>query len=130
MNEVVKQSENNGGGFEKNPQNINRKGRPKKGQAITEILKELLDQELEDGTTRKYLFAQKVLELALRGNESMIKLVLQYVDGMPLNKVEPEKRQVIPLLGGDSGRQPLLVKFIGEETGMPEEVVDKYAPTS
>jgi hypothetical protein len=116
MNEVVKQSENNGGGFEKNPQNINRKGRPKKGQAITEILKGMLDQELEDGTTKKHLFAQKVLELALKGNESMIKLVFQYIDGMPINKVESGRGQVIPLLGGDSARQPLLVRFIGEES--------------
>jgi flagellar hook-basal body complex protein FliE len=106
MNDVVKQSENNGSGFDKNPQNINKNGRPKKGQAITEILKDLLEQET-DGITRKQRFAEKVLELALRGNESMIKLVWAYVDGSPALKYEDKKGQKTYL--------PLLVEFIGED---------------
>lgn len=115
MNDVVKQSENNGGGFDKNPQNINKNGRPKKGQAITEILKDLLEQET-DGITRKQKFAEKVLELALRGNESMIKLVWAYVDGSPVQKYEDKSERLpIPLLGGAS------------DPYLPLEVKQKYA---
>ena len=89
--EIVKQPENKDVkpvGFAAHPENINRKGRPKKGNTLTDIMREVMEEELPSGKMRKEAFVRKVLELAYDGNEQMIKLVWNYLEGMPLQKNE------------------------------------------
>lgn len=88
---VVKQLENNEKkltGFALNPENINRNGRPKKGLTLTDIAKEILEEELPSGMTRKEALMRKISTLAYEGNETMIKMIWNYVDGMPTQKQE------------------------------------------
>ena len=77
------------GGFGDNPQNINRKGRPKKGQTLTDLMREYLDTPTEDKTTTlKEVFIKKVAKMAYDGDMTAIKLVWNYLDGMPKQTIE------------------------------------------
>lgn len=69
------------GGFQDNPQNINRKGRPKKGYSITEWFKEMLDSKPEV----KDAVGKAILKKALEGDIAAQKLVWNYMDGMPIS---------------------------------------------
>ena len=66
----------------------NPNGRPKLGFALTDIAREILDEELPTGKTRKEVLMRKVADLAYDGNEAMIKLMWNYVDGMPTQRQE------------------------------------------
>lgn len=75
-------------GFHTNPERINRKGRPKKGLTLTDITKEVLEEELPSGQTRKEALVRKVLQLAYDGDPAMIRLAWAYVDGLPKQTIE------------------------------------------
>lgn len=66
-------------GFNANPQNINTKGRPPKGYSITETFREMLNAQPDI----KQALATKVLQAAIKGDLAAIKLLWQYMDGMP-----------------------------------------------
>ena len=66
----------------------NPNGRPKKGFTLTDIAKEILEEELPSGITRKEALMRKIATLAYEGNETMIKLMWNYVDGMPTQRQE------------------------------------------
>jgi hypothetical protein len=72
------------GGFQDNPQNINRKGRPLKGYSITEMMKEMIAEEPKV----REAIGKSVLKKALAGDTQAIKLIWQYMDGMPSQKIE------------------------------------------
>lgn len=65
-------------------------GRPRKGMTLTDITKEILEEELPSGKTRKEALVRKVLDLAYEGNETMIRLAWAYVDGLPKQRIEGE----------------------------------------
>jgi len=62
----------------------NPKGRPKKGYSITEWFKEMLksNPEIKDA------MGKSILKKALEGDIAAQRLVWQYMDGMPQQKVE------------------------------------------
>ena len=47
----------------------------KSSKSVKGVLKDLLNQTTENGFTNRELLAQKMLSLALNGNEGMIKLI-------------------------------------------------------
>ena len=67
---------------------LNPNGRPKKGLTLTDIAREILEEELPNGMTRKEALMKKVAQLAYEGNETMIKLLWNYIDGLPLSRTE------------------------------------------
>lgn len=81
-----------GAGFDKNPQNINRKGRPKKEQSFTYFLWEVLSEEAVaykgQMITGKEAVARKALELALKGDIAAIKYIADRLDGAPGQTVD------------------------------------------
>ena len=80
-------------GFNKNPQNINKNGRPPKGYSITETIKAMMDEKPEI----KRELGAKVIEMAKKGDITAIKLVWAYLEGMPTEKHEvsgPEGRPI------------------------------------
>jgi hypothetical protein len=63
----------------------NPNGRPKKGESITEIAKKFLE-DIPEGQNKTYkqLFFEKVYKKAVvEGDIAALKLVWNYVDGMP-----------------------------------------------
>jgi hypothetical protein len=56
---------NMGKPFEKGDARINRRGRPKKGQALTDILNYKLDQRDGSGKLQREAVAEKLIGLAL-----------------------------------------------------------------
>ena len=74
-------------------QSGNPKGRPKKGFTIAETIREML--RVKEGTTKKYyleLFAQSVLTRAIKGDPTCTKLVFQYIDGLPVQKIDVDEK--------------------------------------
>ena len=67
---------------------LNPNGRPKKGMTLTDIAKQILEEELPTGVTRKEALMRKIATLAYEGNETMIKMIWNYVDGMPTQRNE------------------------------------------
>jgi hypothetical protein len=92
-----------GAGFDKNPQNINRNGRPKKNQAMTKILADVLDEENVNYKGQKIsgkeAVARKMLELAMTGDVPALKYIYDRLDGTP--------RQSVELTGEDGG--PIMI---------------------
>lgn len=76
--------------FTKDDPNINRKGRPLKGDTLTDLMKEFLE-EVPEGQkiSRKKAFVKRVYELALQNNDTaLIKLIWNYIDGLPKATIE------------------------------------------
>jgi hypothetical protein len=62
----------------------NPNGRPPKGYSITEMVKQMLQEKPEI----RQAIATKIFEKALQGDPAAYKLVWQYMDGMPQQKVD------------------------------------------
>lgn len=103
--------------FEKG-QSGNPRGRPKKGQTFTDILKgqgELLDVSIKDPNTgestpitRKEAISDKLWRLALAGDVAAIRYIYDRVDGRPMETAE---------INGKNGGA-LIVKFEKEYEGL------------
>jgi hypothetical protein len=81
-----------GGGFKEHPENINRNGRPKKGETFTDIIQSelskqnvILNQEGGKITiSAKEAVVRKLINLAVNeGNFNAIKYLMDRVDGSP-----------------------------------------------
>lgn len=100
---------------------LNPNGRPKKGMALTDIMRQVLEEDLPDGRSRKEALVRRVLQLAYDGNESMVRLAWAYLEGMPVQKQEisgkdgapipilqlKEGNNVIPTDNSDKKDQPI-----------------------
>jgi hypothetical protein len=97
-----------GGGFRDHPENINRRGRPKKGETFTDVIMTELDKQnvlIKNGDDPEYLItakeavARKLVSLAVAdGNFYAIKYLMDRVDGSP--------RQSVSLSRGDESLTP------------------------
>lgn len=70
-------------GFDKRPQDINRKGRPPKAWTMSSLIEEALEEELEKGTPVKKQIAKKLAQMAVRGDIQAIKEINDRIDGRP-----------------------------------------------
>lgn len=70
-------------------QSGNPNGRPKKGTSLTELMREYL-QEIDPATgkERRQTFIEKVQALAQKGDATALKLVWNYLEGMPQQSVD------------------------------------------
>jgi len=74
-------------------------GRPKKGTAMTDLIREMLELPgSKDGTIRKILLVDKIIEQALAGNETMQKYIIDRLDGKPTETVEVDGIATIPIV--------------------------------
>jgi hypothetical protein len=90
--------------FMKNDPRINRQGRPKKGTALTDILNYQLDQKTGDGKLRREMIAEKLIDLALAGDVSALRYLVDRLDGKPRETVELKngalETKLLEILGG------------------------------
>ena len=87
----------NSGSFKKG--NIaNPYGRPKKGTSLTDILEKYLGDKADgDIVTRKQKLVEKLYDLGLDGNETIIKYIFDRIDGTPVQKTE-NKNVTLPAI--------------------------------
>lgn len=92
-------------GFAAHPENINRKGRPKKEHSITHQLRALSEEiDEESGKTKAQLLAEKLWALALEeGDKQVMVHIIDRLDGKPKESLEVEQVQVQPLVIKKSG---------------------------
>jgi hypothetical protein len=88
-----------GQGFSSHPEVINRKGRPKKGHTLTDILEKELRKKIvtlkgTNGVPRmisgREAAVHKIVELALGGNFNALKYIFDRIDGFPTARIEQE----------------------------------------
>ena len=96
-------------GFAAHPENINRKGRPKKGKTITDLIKKLGKRRIEiesiNGKHSKLeIIVEQLLLLAMEGDVSAIKYIVDRIDGKPTETVkhEGDMTYIIKPAEGDS----------------------------
>jgi hypothetical protein len=84
---------NMGKPFKKGDSRINRNGRPKKGQSLTDILNYKLD-ETKAGKLRREAVAEKLIDLAESGDITAIRYIMDRVDGRPKETVNLENTAI------------------------------------
>ena len=95
---------------------LNPNGRPPSGHALTDIMREVLEEDLPSGKKRKEALVRKVLELAYEGNESMVRLAWAYLEGNPSQQVDMTFKELPrPIIGdgiqnNDSNQKDLPAK--------------------
>lgn len=67
----------------KSGQSGNAKGRPPKGHSVTEMVKQMMDEQPE----LKRSLVTKIVNLAIEGDLTAIKLIWNYMDGMPTHSI-------------------------------------------
>lgn len=93
-------------------QSGNPKGRPKGSISLTSQIKKLLEKivKTQDGTEKQRLeiLAGNIISKAINeGNEAMIKLIWNYVDGMPTHSIKREgSRPIIKVMYYGNRRKP------------------------
>lgn len=89
--------------FIKNDPNINRSGRPLKGEAWTEVIREISNRvEENSGKHYKELVAQALVDRAISGDVSAIREFGDRLEGRSKQMVEQSisAKLPIPILGG------------------------------
>jgi hypothetical protein len=74
--------------FEKNDKRINRRGRPKRGQALSDILNYKLDQVDTSGKLKREAVAEKLIEVALAGDITALRYIFDRTCGKPQENIE------------------------------------------
>jgi len=110
------------GDFRANPQNINRKGRPKKGETFTDVIMAELSKEnvsVDDGNGKKTVISakeavvRKLIKLAVaEGSFPAIKYLMDRIDGSPRQTIELGDRETEELSLDE--RQKLIEKYENE----------------
>jgi hypothetical protein len=78
-----------GQGFKDHPENINRNGRPKKGETLTDALREIVDKDA---------VAQKLVEMAMeRGDLAALKYIYDRIDGRPVETIQQHVTEDNPI---------------------------------
>ena len=80
--------------FKKGDPRINRLGRPKKGETISDLLLNQLNiKDVSNGyekIQRKEAILERLIQLALKGDLNAIKYIVDRIDGTPTQKVEAD----------------------------------------
>jgi len=108
-----------GGGFRDNPQNINRAGRPKKGETFTDVIlaelgKKNVTNKLENGSVEiisaKEAVVRKLINLAVaEGSFPAIKYLMDRLDGSPRQTIDLRDKEEEELSLDE--RQKLIEKY-------------------
>jgi len=72
-------------------QSGNPKGRPEKTESLTELMRVFLaNKPKESKKTYRELLIQKAYQMAMKGDITALKMIWNYLDGMPIQKTKNE----------------------------------------
>jgi hypothetical protein len=71
-------------------QSGNLKGRPPKGESMAEVLRQIGETTDSDGVARKRKLLERMWEMAERGDLAAARLILEYVNGKPVEHIEAQ----------------------------------------
>lgn len=67
-------------------------GRPKDGESMSSLMREILEEEVDTPAgkiTRRKLFLRRIYQLAVyKGRENLLRLIWNYDEGTPVQKLE------------------------------------------
>ena len=88
--------------FSKGDPNINRAGRPKKGESLPDLLEKIL-AENKDGSEfdKREALCRKMMELAFDGESWALREVFDRLYGKPKQVVDQTTRQVSVVIDGE-----------------------------
>lgn len=109
--------------FTKDDPRINREGRPKGSYSIVELIKKKLQEipEGKDKTYGEYFVEQIMKKSVIEGDVSMMKDVINRVDGMP-------KQSVDHTTNGKDIPQPLLTNYVSSNKSYEESNGNEQTP--
>lgn len=84
-------------------QSGNPEGRPKGSLSLVDIIRKKLEEASGNGDkTNAELLSENLVNMALKGNFSALRLIWSYVDGLPRQRIEMDANppHPIPILGG------------------------------
>ena len=83
---------NKNSGFASHPENINKNGRPKKEQTLTHFINKYLEEQSKEYPEKTYkeLLAEAYVRGAISLDSTAMRIVIQYTDGLPVQKIEQE----------------------------------------
>ena len=82
--------------FKKNDPNINRAGRPKKGESMSDILRRRMETYLEEFGMTKGEYIMQQLELkAGEGDLKAIDMLLDRIEGKPTQHIQSENENTL-----------------------------------
>ena len=88
--------------FKKGDKNINREGRPPKGQSWAAVLDKIGGEKIKGGElTKKEAVARKLWAEAAKGQPWAINALMDRLDGKPKQVVDQTTRQVAIVIDGE-----------------------------
>ena len=90
----------------------NSNGRPKKERCLTALMEEYLESTDDSEKQRKCRLIEKIYELAMEGDTVCLKMILNYIDGMPKQSIAVE---------GSAEENPILIALQNMKGVIPED---------
>jgi hypothetical protein len=94
----------------KRGQSGNPKGRPPKGESMAEVPREIGETTGTDGMPRKRKLLERIWEMAERGDLAAARLILEYVDGKPVEHIEAEVGPAVYFTSDDAAEAVARIK--------------------
>lgn len=107
----------------------NLKGRPKRGTSITETMRAMLDKSPEV----KEQLAQKIIDQAKAGDMAAVKLLWNYLDGLPIQRIVSNNgfgAEEMRTLTDEELANELRQRGIDPNTGLPTGVASAESDES
>ena len=89
-------------GFNKNPQNINKTGAPKRDWTVRGLIEQAMEAEKETGVPYKKTVYTQLVKMADSGDIQAIKEINQRLDGMPKQTIDANVTLPNPIYDGKS----------------------------
>ncbi len=86
----------------KKGQSGNPSGRPRKGQTLTELMEEIGDRKGTNGIELRREVVEKIFELARLGDLAACRLILEYLDGKPVERIQAEVGPAVHFTSDDA----------------------------
>lgn len=116
-NGVVKQPQKYG--FAAHPENINLKGRPPRGHTLTDLMRQILEENPE----KKRALVNTLLEMAAKKDIAAIREVLDRLEGKPLQSIESKDVTELSLSYGHPKPDEPPAEAGGSDTDPPKPTV-------